>query len=262
MFAARDISVDDASPALDAAQATAVLEAMNVIMDVTLLRIGALLTFDGPISLQLVNISTAVRIGGCSYARGPSAFQAVSSVGRYCSIAPGARFGDGQHPTEFLSTNPFQFDRRYFAHVGRDMAPEYFAKLPPRLQSRALPPVVIGHDVWIGSGVTIFRNVKVGDGSVIAAGAVVTTDVPPYAIVGGIPARIIRYRFDPETISALQTLRWWEYSPVELSGIQFDNIDKAIEGLRILRSQRLPAPVIHRGIIRETEDTYRIRDLP
>lgn len=73
------------------------------------------------------------------------------------------------------------------------------------------PNVKIGNDVWIGYGVTIVNNVTVGDGAVIAAGSVVTKDVPPYAIVGGVPAKTIRYRFDEEVCKILLELEWWNF---------------------------------------------------
>ncbi|MGN1275552.1 MAG: CatB-related O-acetyltransferase, partial [Floccifex sp.] len=78
-----------------------------------------------------------------------------------------------------------------------------------RKQSRT----VIGNDVWIGNNVTILAGVSVGDGAVLAAGAVVTKDVPPYAIVGGVPAKILRFRFDDGTIKELQKLEWWNKNP-------------------------------------------------
>ena len=71
-------------------------------------------------------------------------------------------------------------------------------------------PVIIGNDVWIGAKVTILGGVKIGDGAVIAAGAVVTKDVPPYAIVGGIPAKLIRYRYDQDVIDMLMSFKWWD----------------------------------------------------
>ena len=70
-------------------------------------------------------------------------------------------------------------------------------------------PAVIGNDVWIGSKATVFGGVKVGNGAVIAAGAVVTKDVPPYSVVGGVPARLIRYRFEKEEIELFEKYQWW-----------------------------------------------------
>ncbi len=71
----------------------------------------------------------------------------------------------------------------------------------------------IGSDVWIGIDVTLIGGVEIGDGAVVLTKAVVTKDVPPYAIVGGVPARIIGYRYDEETIKFLQNIKWWDMSP-------------------------------------------------
>jgi hypothetical protein len=80
--------------------------------------------------------------------------------------------------------------------------------------------VAIGNDVWIGARVTIKDNIRVGNGAVVAAGAVVVKDVPPYAIVGGVPARIIRFRFEDNIIQQLQKLQWWDWSESRLRAAQ------------------------------------------
>ncbi|MFN4057758.1 MAG: CatB-related O-acetyltransferase [Roseinatronobacter sp.] len=91
------------------------------------------------------------------------------------------------------------------------------------------PAVIIGHDVWIGAQSTILRGVTLGHGCVVAAGAVVTRDVPPYAIVAGVPARVIRHRFDAKTRKRLLTLGWWRYTAGSLAAIPFHDIHAALD---------------------------------
>lgn len=118
-------------------------------------------------------------------------------IGRYCSIA-----GDvhvllgGNHRTDWVTTYPFS--EQWHQHAG---------KITGHPSSNG--NVVIGNDVWIGERAMILSGVTIGDGAVVGASALVTKDVPPYAIVGGNPARIIRYRFDPATIKKLLAIRWW-----------------------------------------------------
>jgi virginiamycin A acetyltransferase len=94
------------------------------------------------------------------------------------------------------------------------------------------PGTVIGHDVWIAQDVSIMRGLTIGDGAVIAAAAVVTKDVPPYAIVGGNPARIIRFRFPPDIIDALMLMRWWRYSYTHFNKIDLSDIRRTIQELQ------------------------------
>jgi acetyltransferase-like isoleucine patch superfamily enzyme len=121
------------------------------------------------------------------------------SIGRYCSIADGVEILlGGNHRTDFVTTYPFgALGDLWRGAESRD-----------DLQSTN-GDVIIGHDVWLGSQSLILSGVTIGHGAVVAARAVVTKDVPPYAIVGGNPAKLIRYRFDETTIKRLLVCAWW-----------------------------------------------------
>lgn len=138
---------------------------------------------------------------GCPTCRYQEFGDATLKVGKFCSIAPDVRiFLAGEHRTDAVATYPFDY---MFADGG---------SLPRGQGCRG--DVVIGNDVWVGDGVLILSGVRIGDGAIIAARAVVNKDVPPYAIVGGVPARLIRMRFPAETVEALLRIAWWDW-PIE-----------------------------------------------
>lgn len=164
--------------------------------------------------------SYAGHMGRCSYIGANSAV--FANVGRYCSIATDVRTVSGRHPTkDWVTTHPAFFST--MKQCGTTyVEKEFFSEETGRTQ--------IGNDVWIGYGARILGGVKIGDGAIIAAGAVVTQDIPDYAIVGGVPAKIIRYRFEKEQIEALKKIKWWEKDEqwLEENAALFQNIDTFI----------------------------------
>jgi acetyltransferase-like isoleucine patch superfamily enzyme len=151
-------------------------------------------------------VLTDVELGDMSYiARG--ARLANATVGRYTCIGPEALVGLGRHPTHgFVSSHPAFYSTR--AQSGQTFVDTQ--------KYEEFRPVTIGNDVWIGARAVVLDGATIGDGAIIAAGAVVSGQVPPYAIVSGVPATVVRYRFDEPTIAALRRSRWWDRSPVEL----------------------------------------------
>lgn len=128
------------------------------------------------------------------------------TIGKFCSIACGAKFlmNAANHTLDSLSTYPFPI---FFEEWGLNPDPASIAAAWDRRGD-----IVVGNDVWIGYEAVILSGVTIGDGAIIASRAVVAADVPPYAIVGGVPAKLIRKRFDEETIAKLCALRWWDWS--------------------------------------------------
>ena len=129
----------------------------------------------------------------------------IMSVGRFTSIGQDVVVVLGNHRTDTVTTYPFKSLRRFW-HTAAGTADDHSSK----------GDVDIGSDVWIGQGVTILSGVRVGDGAVLAAQSVVTKDVPPYAVVAGNPARVIRLRFDDATVSQLLKICWWDWSEDEI----------------------------------------------
>jgi acetyltransferase-like isoleucine patch superfamily enzyme len=153
------------------------------------------------------------------------------TIGRYCSIADKVEILlGGNHRIDWATTYPFS------------ALPEVWPSAPrTEAYHTSHGDVVIGHDVWLGSGAMILSGVTVGNGAVVAAHALVTKDVPPYAIVGGNPARVIRYRFDEPTIAALLESAWWDLPREQVADLvpllQSDRIPELVEAVRALRAR-------------------------
>lgn len=193
-----------------------------------------------PCGIKWLDVIHAFTLGAFSY--GVSGFCNEVEVGRYCSFGEHIQVGRGAHPTAWMSTSPFFYNAPPFA-VGHefDGAEEYHRFRPGhpgdipvrngRTVNDFLAKTRIGHDVWIGHGAFVAQGVTIGNGAVVAGASVVTKDVPPYAIVGGNPAQILRMRFSFAQSSALERLAWWRFAPWQLNHVPFANIDDAIARL-------------------------------
>jgi len=130
-------------------------------------------------------------------------------IGRFSSLGPDIKCVFGKHPTKtFVSTHPAFFSTK--SQVGFTYATEQlFDEYAPSPDANNRYSIIIGNDVWIGYGVTLVDGVTIGDGAIVAANSLVTKDVEPYSIVGGTPAKKIKYRFNKEDIDFLLHLKWW-----------------------------------------------------
>ena len=150
-------------------------------------------------------------------------------IGRYTCIGPNVSVVIGKHPIEkFASIHPAFYStakQSGFTYVSKDKYQEFTYIDPHNKVS-----VQIGNDVWVGANSTIVEGVRIGDGAVIASGAVVAKDVPPYAIVGGVPAKVIKYRFDEQMIRKLLELKWWDKDKEWISSHAdfFEDVEKLI----------------------------------
>jgi acetyltransferase-like isoleucine patch superfamily enzyme len=163
-------------------------------------------------------------------------------VGRYCGIAPDFTIPFPRHPMDLVSAHPFVYDRAYSALIAtiEDSGLHYNTSV-----HNPQPPFpVIKNDVWIGRGVSILPGVTIEDGAMIATHSVVMRDVPPYAMVAGNPATVIRQRFPDETIEALLDLAWWQYRFTDFNGLTLSDPDRFIAEVRERQLQEYrPEPI-------------------
>ncbi|WP_425524556.1 CatB-related O-acetyltransferase [Diplocloster hominis] len=184
----------------------------------------AAVEFEGANSLAMGCTFISSKLGFGSYVASNS-FIRHTEIGRYCCIGKNVRVVDVTHPSNtFVSVHPAFYSVNNISGKSYIEKEKFQEKL--KINSDSDRAVIIGNDVWIGDGVQIIGGHKIGDGAIVAAGAVVTKDVRPYAIVGGVPAGIIRYRFDDDDISYLMQLRWWDKDQdwIEKHAVYFEDI--------------------------------------
>lgn len=177
-------------------------------------------------------------IGAFTYLGGKNtSIRNVASIGRFCSIASNIVIGETEHPTDYISTSQI-FHNKNFMWKNLPYLDDFYQRnietfeksvFHWRNNEKSTKKTVIGHDVWIGEGAFISSGISIGHGAIIAAKSVVTRDVPSYAVVGGVPAKIIKYRFSDNIIQKLLDLRWWAYGLDALECVDFANIECAVE---------------------------------
>jgi len=134
-------------------------------------------------------------------------------VGRYCSLANNVDQLGAGHPTDWVTSSPFTHNPQPMGGFADYLVAAGISRFDLYDFDLGSAEIEIGNDVWIAEHAVLKPGIKIGDGAIVATRAIVTHDVPPYAIVGGIPAQVIRYRFSDDLIARIQATRWWRYGP-------------------------------------------------
>jgi acetyltransferase-like isoleucine patch superfamily enzyme len=194
-------------------------------------------TIRGPLFLNRNSQVGPDVVAGKYVGMNENCFIARGTIGAFCAIGARTAINPFNHPSDWLSSHEFQYHPKSF-----DWVDEYndFARL--ERTPDMFPRVTVGNDVWTGHNVNVMAGVNVGDGAIIAAGSVVTKDVPPYAIVAGVPAVAKRFRFPEKTIARLLRLKWWDLELSQLSGLPFRDVDRCLDLIEAIRASAL-APV-------------------
>ena len=222
-----------------------------------------------PVNLTMENsFSGACAVGAFTYIDRSGIFR-HTTIGRFCSIAQWVVAGPGQHNTSFLSTHPFIYDPDdgtaqlgcYEAYKNILGHTQPSSQSIPRYISN--PHITIENDAWIGTRAILMEGVTIGHGAVVAAGAVVTKDVAPYMIVGGVPAKPIRPRFDEATVARLLELRWWNYDMSKVSNqVDYGNPQEVIDFMKPrVTSGQIPRARFTTIRIKRVGNSYNISDV-
>ncbi|MFD1331133.1 CatB-related O-acetyltransferase [Methylopila musalis] len=196
-------------------------------------RLPRVLSFEGPVNLADLAVKHTLDVGAYTYL-GPGCDVRSADIGRFCSIARRVTMAQVEHPTDHVSTHPLTF-----TPGSAFQSDPYFAAVARKRSARLPTHVRIGHDVWIGEGVFVRSGVTIGTGAIVAARSVVVKDVPPYAIVGGVPAKVIRMRFPERTIERLLQSAWWDLDLRDTAHL-LGNPDAFLDQIETERPRRLP----------------------
>ncbi|MBD3764849.1 MAG: CatB-related O-acetyltransferase [Rhodobacterales bacterium] len=201
---------------------------------------------EAPASLKWTSFDHSLELGAFSYQ--VSGYCFAARIGRYCSFGEDVQIGRQNHPLTWVSTSPafYIHDRLFGLDDGFEGAEAYHSY---RIRAGEPPTRAkvtrIGNDVWIGHGAYIGAGVTIGDGAIVAAHAVVTKDVPPYAVVAGNPAVIKKFRVAPTLISPLLRSKWWQYAPWQLAHLNPAQPEKFLAGVFEMSGKETPfAPTV------------------
>ena len=199
--------------------------AKSVGLNIDLLRLKGELNCAAPVSFQNCLISGNCSVGAFTYF-GKNCEIRNTEIGNYCSISAEVIINPFQHPINFLSTSGFAFGDN-----GGLGTFDEFKRIKSRKKQNKQGEVKIGNDVWIGRRVIIMAGVHIGDGAIIAANSVVTKDIPPYSIYGGVAAKLIKMRFDPNLVDIISKSSWFDYvlDSKVLGNIDYSNVVESVD---------------------------------
>ncbi len=187
---------------------------------------------EAPASLKWTDYHHSLELGAFSYQ--VSGYCFAARIGRYCSFGENVQIGRQNHPLTWASTSPtFYLNAKLFDLQSGFEGAEEFARFRFETVTPAtrVKPTTIGNDVWIGHAAQIMAGVTIGDGAIVAAGAVVSKDVPPYAVVAGNPAQIKKFRVPPQMISPILRSKWWRFAPWQLQHLDPGHLENFVTGV-------------------------------
>ncbi|QRM43190.1 CatB-related O-acetyltransferase [Rhizobium sp. BG4] len=209
---------DDVDPKFTASATSTIPKSVNITSQTTI---------EHPIHVGPGCVVMADSIGRYCFINANTCIFDSVTIGKFVTFARNCQIGGVEHPIHYVSTSFFRISKKWFPDDPVVQGAETIPNKTPKNRKRS-NKIVVGSDVWFGASSLVLKGITIGDGAVVGAGAVVTKDVPPYAIVAGNPAKIIRYRFDHQTIRDLLRLRWWDRDIDIILKLPLDNVEKTI----------------------------------
>jgi acetyltransferase-like isoleucine patch superfamily enzyme len=195
-------------------------------------------TICGPLFLNKNSQVGPDVVAGKYFGMNENCFIARATIGAFCAIGARTAINPFNHPADWLSIHEFQYHPKSFDWVEEYNAFDRLERTPDMFAH-----VSVGNDVWTGHNVNVMAGVSIGDGAIIAAGSVVTKDVPPYAIVAGVPATVKRHRFPDKTVERLLRVKWWELELSDLSGLPFRDVNRCLDMIEDIKARKMATAV-------------------